>query len=659
MNLNSTKSLPAIVILLLSILIVTQVQADVRVANIFGNNMVIQRDSVVPIWGWSDAGDNVTVSAKGQSVKAVADKDGRWKVELQPIAVGEPFNMKITGSHNELEIKNVLAGEVWICGGQSNMAWTVGRSRNAEKEIANANYPLIRQVKIDRGVDTQPQDDIGNSGWKLSSPETAGNFTAVGFYFARKLHQETGLPVGLINCNWGETRVEAWTSAASIKTHPDYASQIAEIEHEHQNLEQAQADFEKELAKWKVKYKTSIESKDAFANRDLDDSSWKALNVPGGWESQGINGFDGLAWYRKRFEVPQEWVGKKLTLSLAKVDDNDRTFVNGTMIGSTNGANKNRSYKIPASVIESTTVDVAVQVHDSRQRGGLIGPADAMAIQLNDESKMEISGNWKFKTTVSQKDLPRRPKGPGFDGPHNPTALFNAMLNPIIPYGVRGAIWYQGESNAGRAHQYRTLFPMLIQDWRKHWKQELPFYWVQLANFRAVKDEPAPSDWAELREAQSMTLKLPSTGEAIIIDIGEAKDIHPRNKQDVGKRLAYIALNKHYGIAANYSGPRYKSLAIESNRIRLDFEFNEGLKSANGQKLSQFAIAGEDKKFFWANAAIEGNQVIVYSDDVPEPKAVRYAWADNPQGCNLTNASELPASPFRTDDWPGVTVGKK
>lgn len=659
MRFDAREFTPCLFAILLSSLLISQVDADVSVANIFGDNMVIQRDSAVPIWGWSDAGDDVTVVAKGQSATTVADVDGRWSVELQPIAIGEPFNIRVIGSHNEIEIKNVLAGEVWICGGQSNMAWTVERSDNPKEEINNANYPLIRQIKIGRQINTQPQDDVANSGWQSCSPKTAADFTAVGYYFARKLHQETDLPIGLINCNWGGTPIEAWTGADSLRTHPDYAKRIEAIEYESNNLDKFQAEFEQELEQWKVKHKTAIESADTNANSDLDDSTWKEINVPGQWEQQGYKRFDGLAWYRKRFEIPQEWVGKELTLSLAKADDIDRTFVNGKMIGSTAGSGKLRNYKIPSGVNDTRELNIAVQIQDHQRAGGLTGPAQAMAIKLDKDSTMEIAGSWKFKTSTDKKNLPRRPNGPGFHSPHNPTSLFNGMLHPIVPYGVRGAIWYQGESNAARAHQYRSLFPLLIQDWRSQWKKELPFYWVQLANFKAAKDEPGDSDWAELREAQSMSLKLPATGQAVIIDIGNAKDIHPKNKQDVGKRLAYIALNKHYGIAANYSGPKYSGHSIEGNRVRLQFEFADGLKASDSKPLSQFAIAGKDKKFIWANAAIEGNEVIVYHDDVPEPAAVRYAWADNPAGCNLTNASELPASPFRTDDWPGITVDRK
>ena len=652
----STASSVAILLLLIS---ASGIYADVRVANIFGDNMVIQRDSVVPIWGWSDAGDKITVSAKDQSVGTVASQDGRWTVELQPIAVGEPFNILVKGSRNQFEIKNVLAGEVWLCGGQSNMEWTVNNSGNPKEEVQKANYPLIRHVKIGRQINWKPQNDVENSGWKLCSSETAGNFTAVGYYFARKLHQETGLPVGLINCNWGGTRAEAWTSSKSLMMHPDYAPRIQKIASEMQNIEQAKVQFEKDLSQWEKDHANAMSESDIFATKGFDDSSWKELEVPGQWENQGFARFDGLAWYRKQLEIPQEWVGKRLTLSLAQIDDNDRTFVNGKLIGKTGGWNKIRSYRVPEEANDSTKMEIAVQVHDSRGAGGLVGPADSMSISLQQETPLKIAGRWKFKTAKSQAKLPGRPRAPGFQGPHHPTALFNGMLHPVVPYGLRGVIWYQGESNAGRAYQYRSLFPLMIQDWRRHWQQELPFYWVQLANFRAKKDDPGDSDWAELREAQSMALKLPSTGQAVIIDIGEARDIHPKNKQDVGKRLAYIALNKHYGIAANYSGPKFSSYVVEGNRIRLRFEFADGLKSADGRPLSQFAIAGKDQKFTWAKAIIEGNELIVSSDAVAEPMAVRYAWADNPEGCNLTNASELPASPFRTDDWPGITVGNK
>ena len=304
-------------------------------------------------------------------------------------------------------------------------------------------------------------------------------------------------------------------------------------------------------------------------------------------------------------------------------------------------------------------MSIAVQVHDTRGTGGIVAADVPMAVRLNKDARVEIGGDWKFKTAVAQNELPQRPVAPGFNGPNNPTALFNGMLHPVIPYGIAGAIWYQGESNAGRAYQYRSLFPLLIQDWRRQWQQEIPFYWVQLANFRQTKDVPGDSSWAELREAQSMTLAMPSTGQAVIIDIGEANDIHPKNKQDVGKRLALHALNHQYGMKTDFSGPSFRNYLIDGSQIRVRFDYADGLTTSDGKPLSQFAIAGKDQKFVWADATIDGNEVVVQSDQVTEPWAVRYGWADNPAGCNLTNSSGIPASPFRTDDWPGMTVDNK
>ena len=475
-----------------------------RVASIFGDNMVLQRQVEVPIWGWAKPGEQVQVTARDQRMVTTADATGKWQLRLKPMEAGEPFELSVIGSVNSVKFQNVVVGEVWICSGQSNMEWPVVASGNAQREIAAANFPLIRHVKIRNQIATQPQVECEHSGWQVCSPESAGNFTAVGYYFGRKLHQELNVPVGLINSSWGGTIIEAWTSAESLKSHPDFAERISQLE----------------------------------------------------------------------------------------------------------------------------TAKTAAQTRPQT------------AVELNSDS-----------TTI--------PDQPTFDGPNNPTALFNAMINPLIPCSFRGVIWYQGESNAGRAYQYRSLFPLLIDDWRKHWDRELPFYWVQLANFQRPVDSPQPSEWAELREAQSMTLNLPATGEAVIIDIGEERDIHPKNKQDVGQRLALIALKNDYGQNVESSGPRYRQMEVDGNQINLSFDFSTGLLSANSQPLGQFSIAGDDQQFVWADAKIDGQSVIVSSETIQKPVAVRYAWSNNPVGCNLTNASGLPASPFRTDDWPGVTVDKK
>ncbi len=646
---------------LFCLLLSTAASADVRTANIFGDNMVLQRNVEVPVWGWSDPGDEVIVKARDQVVRTQADANGRWMVKLNSMEVGDPFELSVKGSRNEIKFQNVVVGEVWICSGQSNMEWTVNGARDAEQERAAAQYPMIRQIKMNHVVSTTRLDDGSNSGWQVCSPETVGDFTAVGYFFGRHLHQELHVPIGLVNTSWGGTIVEAWISGKSLATHPDFKDRIAQIESEGPRLSELQDQFKRNMADWQVKYDAAVKSSEAMGSPDLDDGKWAEIDAPGGWESQGYPQLDGIAWYRKTVTIPKPWIGKELALSIGMVDDIDRTLVNGKQIGSMQNHTALRKYKIDGNMIDDDTVDIAVEVNDTGGAGGIFGTAEQMTVGLADGSAtLPLAGKWKFQPNKAMAELPPRPQPPGFNGPNNPTALFNSMVNPLIPYAFQGAIWYQGESNADRAKQYQTLFPLLINDWRREWKRELPFYWVQLANFMANTDQPVDSAWAELREAQSKTLSLPKTGQAVIIDIGDARDIHPKNKQDVGKRLALIALNQTYGKRdVAYSGPVYKSMSIDGDKIRLTLDHDTGLKSSDGQPLKYFAIAGEDKKFVWADAVIDNQQVVVSSSQVASPIAVRYAWANNPEGCNLTNASGIPASPFRTDSWPGVTENNK
>ncbi|TKJ34162.1 MAG: sialate O-acetylesterase [Planctomycetes bacterium B3_Pla] len=482
--------------------------------------MVLQRDEKVSIWGWADPGEEVMVGVSWISMKwaVTADKEGKWAFKMNSPKVGGPYQMTLTGK-NEITIKNIMAGEVWVCSGQSNMQWSVKASANAEQEIADADYPDIRLFTVTRKVAQEPQSDCEGS-WTSCSSETVPGFSAVAYFFGRELHKELGVPIGLIHTSWGGTPAEAWTR--------------------HEVLE-AEADFEPILTR----------QKNIIAN---------------------------YPQAKKEFELKfQEW---KQAVETAKAEGN----------------------KPPGR--------------------------------------------------------PREPRRPGH--PHSPAGLYNAMIAPLIPYGIQGAIWYQGESNAGRAYQYRKLFAAMITNWRKDWGQgDFPFLFVQLANFKDIKPEPGESDWAELREAQTMALSLPNAGMATIIDIGEAKDIHPKNKQDVGKRLALWALGQTYKKKLVYSGPIYKSMKVERGKIRLSFNHvGGGLVGRDDEPLKGFAIAGANRKFVWADAEIDGETVVVGSDGVSRPVAVRYAWADNPV-CNLYNKDGLPASPFRTDDWPGVTVDAK
>lgn len=504
------------------LLLMAPLRADVKLPAIISDNMVLQRDQPIPLWGWADAGEQVTLTWGEAQVTAAANNEGRWTAQLPPRPAGGPFELTIAGK-NTITLRNVLVGEVWVASGQSNMEWPVQWSLNADQEIAAANYPQIRLFSVKHTVANQPRPDTEGA-WVECTPQTIPGFSATAYFFGRELHQALGVPVGLIKTAWGGTPAESWTSRSSLEAYPDL--------------------------------KVLVERWDALCLQALEDHAG-ALD--------------------QYFQQIAKWV-------------------------------------------------------QNSQASGLLTP------------------------------MPPAPSLPGvLQNPWRASGLYNGMIAPLIPYAIRGAIWYQGESNANRAYQYRTLFPAMIQDWRLHWGQgDFPFLFVQLANFTAPPAEPGESEWAELREAQSMALALPHTGMAVAIDVGEANDIHPKNKQEVGHRLALAARAVAYGQDVVYSGPLYQSMAVEGSSIRLWFRhLGGGLATQGGEPLKGFAIAGEDKKFVWAEARIEGETVVVHSDQVPKPVAVRYAWANNPEGCNLCNRAGLPASPFRTDDWPGVTINNR
>ena len=626
---------------------------EFRIANFFTDNMVLQRNQDFSIWGWGETGTPVTVQLQEQSVTVTPNQNGKWEAKFEAIDLGDPFSIAISSGQNSVELNNVLAGDVWICSGQSNMEWEVRKAGNPQQEIANGDWPLIRHVRIDHVTSPSKLDDVTNTGWQVCSPDTVGNFSAVGYYFARKLQRELNVPIGLLHTSWGGTIIETWISPESLKTHPDFKEAIAKLESVTENPQEQQARANK-LDQWNRDFRKALEDKSTqWKAPATDDSAWKAIKAPGSWESQGYQQLDGVAWYRRTITLPDSWDSQPASISLAKIDDVDLTFVNGVKVGSLSDWTKIRNYKIPANVLKAGENSIAIRVTDSAGGGGIIGDPTDMFIARAGEPSISLAGTWKFKQSDLTRKLGERPEQP-FRGPNHPTLLSNAMVNPFLLVKAKGVIWYQGESNARRAYQYRSLMPLLIEDWRKRFGQDFSFYWVQLANFTAPRDTPGDSQWAELREAQTMALTVPKTGQAVIIDIGETRDIHPKNKQDVGKRLALNALAKDYGKSVVYSGPLFKSVDFSGNHATIEFDHAVGLISKNGP-LKQFQIAGADKKFVWADAKINGTNVIVSSPSIKQPVAVRYAWADNPEGCNLYNAAGLPACPFRTDSWKGVT----
>lgn len=457
--------------------------------------------------------------------------------------------------------------------------------------------------------------------------------------------------VGLINTSWGGTVAETWTSPETIKNDPDFAPRLKKLQ---QIDTQSHSDSVRQRVRLMI---GEFPNKDnglglGFNQPDLDDKTWNTVKIPQLWDEQGFDNFDGIAWYRKTIELDVPPTQGEVILSLGGIDDSDICWVNGTQVGKTNGYNVTRNYPVPASILKAGKNTIAVKVNDTGGLGGFNGKDDDVFLRVGDR-KINLSGEWKMKfTEILTSNIAANPND-------YPTLLFNGMISPLIPYGIKGAIWYQGESNAPRAKQYQRVFPDMITDWRNHWQLgNFPFFWVQLANFTSPLNQPGESTWAELREAQTMTLKLPNTGMALAIDLGEANDIHPRNKQDVGLRLALNALKTAYAKNVVCSGPMFNSLKIDGSRVIISFSTEGSALKVNDKYgyINGFSLAGNDRKFHWAKAELLGNNsVAVYSDDIKLPVAVRYGWADNPDDLNLYNSEGLPAIPFRTDNWPGIT----
>lgn len=643
---------------------------------LFTSHMVLQRNRPIKIYGKSEPGQLIKVTLGENSTKAVSTLTGAWSAELPGLKAGGPYKLTVQGKKS-IVLTDILIGDVWICSGQSNMEWSVKRVSNAVNEIKVAAYPELRLFTAFRNTSSQPLEQLKkSSSWQLCTPQTIPNFSAVAYFFGRKLHQKLNIPIGLIHSSWGGTPAEAWTSMEMLRTLPTMQMRIDRIDKVSKKKDLLLAEYRRivSLRESGIKKIEKIEADQDYgrkmADPKLNDTEWATMQLPTTWEKAGLPGYDGIVWFRKSVDIPAVWAGKPLTLKLGAIDEVDITYFNGIKVGGM-GSMKNRvndywqtprEYTVPGHLVKPGKSVITSMVIDVQGAGGLWGGTQPeMSLQLAEveSKKIDLSGSWHYiaELEVNVPLLPRNPSrlqyAPGF--------LFNAMINPLVKFPITGAIWYQGESNAGRAHQYQRLFPAMIQDWRIRWQQgDFPFYFVQLANFRARKPDPADSTWAELREAQLLTLRLPNTGMAVIIDIGEAKNIHPKNKQDVGKRLALNALASHYKQPLEPCGPIFAKLVIKKEHALLSFTHTgSGLiaKGSNG-KLKGFTIAGKDKKFFHAQAEIENGKVVVWSNHVKQPIAVRYGWADNPE-CNLYNKQQLPATPFRTDNWPGITVGNR
>lgn len=626
--------------------------ANVRMPLLFSDGMVLQRNKEIPVWGWADANEKVEVHFNKQTKTITTDASGKWMVKLDSEKAGGPFELTIIGK-NKIVIKDVLVGEVWICSGQSNMEFQMYKTMNSEKEIADSDYPMIRHFGVAQDLSGSPKEDLKEGKWAVSNKENVKDFTAVGFFFAKKLYAELKIPIGIINTSWGGTCVETWTSREAFEKSDDFKAMIAEVPSV--NMDVIFETYKKSLLdniKKVQGFEVTAANENQFKELGFNDANWPEMKVPSLWENQQIGNIDGVVWMRKTIVLSAEQAKKEAVLYLSKVDDEDVTYVNGVQVGTNNIWEAKRIYKIPIGVLKEGSNVIAVRIADYTGGGGIYGDPADLKIDFKD-SIVPLEGLWKFnvvnvKISVSPNSYP--------------SLLYNAMVNPLIPYAFQGVLWYQGEANVWRAKQYKKAFPLMITDWRAKWNQgNFPFYFVQLSTFNEFNgNSKVGSRWAELREAQTQTLQLPNTGMAVTTDIGNAKDIHPTNKQDVGKRLAAIALNNVYGKKRVYSGPMYKSMEIKANQIILTFDnTGSGLSSSdNGENLKGFEIAGADKVFYSAKAIIKNNTVIVSSEKVPNPVAVHYGWADDDTDINLFNKEKFPASPFRTDDWDMITANE-
>ena len=626
----------------------------------FTDNMVLQRGISDPIWGWTTPGATVKVRVAGKGAVAVAGPDGKWTAHLPKLPVGGPYALTISGPQNAT-LQNVMVGDVWLCTGQSNMEFGVGNMLGGDAAIAAANNPNIRLFTVPKATALTPQATAAGQ-WQVCTPDTIksqgtwNGFSAVGYVFGLELNQKLHVPIGLLQTSYGGTPAEAWTSGPALTQHmPDFRDAIVQLDNA--VSDRGKVSQEQRTAAYYKANDPGSASGLSWADPAFDDTGWTALPTPGYWQQAGIPALanvNGIGWYRKEVDLPAEDAGKAAVFHMT-ADDNDTTWINGVQIGYTEGFNVPRAYPIPAGLLHAGHNVIAVRVLDTGGGGGIWGGAGSLHLDIADTPSLPLAGPWQFRLAKPLTALPPVPADVS-SNPSYPSELYNAMISPLIPFGVKGALWYQGENNANKAYQYRTLLPTMINDWRERWGEgPFPFLIVQLAGY-----QPGGPSWPELREAQALTAStLPNAGLVTAIDIGDQNDIHPKDKIDVGHRLALVAEAQVYHENVPDYGPVYAGMNVQGNAVTLTFhDVDGGLIAKGGSSLTGFTIAGADQNFVPADTKIVGNTLVVSSPQVSSPVAVRYAWTPYAE-LNFYNAAGLPAFPFRTDSWPGITDHNK
>ncbi|MGC8823670.1 MAG: sialate O-acetylesterase [Bacteroidales bacterium] len=625
------------------------VVGEVRLPRLISDGMVLQRDIPLRLWGWASPGEKVSIKLSDEVAQAVADNTGRWKVTLKPKQAGGPYELKVSGT-NTIIVHDVWVGDVWLCSGQSNMELPMRRvSWVYPEDIAQANYPRIRYFEVPKIYNFKaPQSDLPSGQWVSVTPQQVLSMSAVAYFFAREIHQHYGVPIGIINTSLGGSPIEAWLSEEALMAFPKYLNEGKRFR-DSNLIQSIQQSDRLRIQQW---YSTLQQKDSGYAQpgnawylNDIDTKGWNKMMIPQYWNPQPLGKTCGIVWFRRQIWLADSLSGKSALLILGRIVDADSVFVNGKFIGTTSYQYPPRRYAVPEGLLQAGKNTIVVKVIANSHTGGFV-PDKPYELSI-DHVKLDLKGEWLYRVGATTEPL----QGQTFIQ-WKPMGLYNAMIAPLTNYGLKGVLWYQGESNVERAEEYESLLTTLINSWRISFNQpRLPFLYVQLPNFLEAKDEPSESKWALLREAQLKTLKIPYTGMAVTIDVGEWNDIHPLNKKAVGVRLAQVARRIAYGDTSTAGmGPIYQAMEIRGNKVILKFScIDGGLTTCDGKPPRQFAIAGVGMKFVWAHAAIENNQVIVWHDTIAHPVAVRYAWADNPDGANLCNGEGLPASPFRTD----------
>jgi len=634
-----------------------QTRAQLHTARVFSDHMVLQRNQPVPIWGTAGKGEKVTVSFNGQNVNAKADARGNWKAVLRPMKEGGPYTMNITAGKETLQYSDVMMGEVWLCSGQSNMEFVMQNALGFKNEQKIAGQQNIRQFWVTHKMSLTPDKDLSEGQWSRADTNTVAYFTAVGYFFAKKISQQLHVTVGLIHSSWGGTQAECWISRGSMLGDPNLSTNVKRMPTTWDGLK-AQVDS---IIKAYAYQNTPVINYD-IAQLATQPASffdkWQKGGI-GAWEWQGRwASYRGSGFMQRTVKLDSSYAKKTSVLRLGLTDADMLLYINGNPIKPAL-VNGNFQVNLPAGTWKGGDNSLVMELLSLQKNPtwfglGIYGDLTNVYTSFPDTTVNLSDFNWRV--------MPDFSKPYHFDfSPNNTVAtLYNAMIAPVVPYAIAGVLWYQCDANAGKAYQYRTTFPLLITDWRGKWGRQFPFLFVQLSSWGTTPNSNQGSDWAELREAQTMALKLPNTGMAVTTDVGNANDIHPRDKASVGFRLANEALSSVYSVPNENRSPLFKSADFKDGYAMVNLTHADSGLMAKDQYgyIKGFELAGADHKFYFAKAEIVGSQVKVWCSQVTQPVSVRYAWTNAPVEANLFNKEGYPVGPFRSDDWKGVTEGK-